>query len=151
MNGVKMRRGYRNNMHSIFRKILLWCIAGLIPLIPSIAQTASKARTAGINRRTRTPAKNACIVDFRAENGRPLHISFSDGTDFEIPLEKGRFGNLIQEAFEDVRLAEDGKHLGWLADYMICALSYPCHAELVIYQPGKELKYIRPAHGIIWD
>jgi hypothetical protein len=138
-------------MQSIFHRILLWFIIGLIPLCSTIAQTSSKARATGIIKRTRAPAKNAHIVDFSVVNGGPLHISFNDGTDIEIPLEKGRFGNLRQEAFEDVQLAEDGKHIGWLADYMICAQSYPCHAELVIYQPGQKLKYIPPPHGVIWD
>ena len=89
------------------------------------------------------------------ENRGPLHISFNDGTGIDIPLEKGRFGDksgvIRQDAFEDVTLAEDGKHIGWLADYMICSQSYPCHAELVIYQPGKKLTYIPPPHGVIWD
>jgi hypothetical protein len=138
-------------MLSTFLKLSLWFLVGLLSLCSSIAQTASKARATEINKRVRTQAGNARIVDFNVVNGGPLHISFSDGTNIEIPLEKGRFGNLRQAAFEDVQLAEDGKHLGWLADYMICSQSYPCHAELVIYQHGQKLKYIPPPHGIIWE
>ena len=138
-------------LQSIFRKTLLWCLAGLIPQCSNIAQNANKAGTTEINKRIGTPARNARVIDFSVVNGGPLHIIFNDGTDVEIPLERGRFGNLRQEAFEDVQIAEDGKHIGWLADYMICAQSYPCHAELVIYQPGKKLTYIPPPHGVIWD
>jgi hypothetical protein len=138
-------------MQSAFRKLLLLCLVGLISLCSSSAQTGSKGRATEKNKRTRAPAINARIVDFRVANGAPLHISFSDGTDIEIPLEKGRFGDHRQESFEDVQVAEDGKHIGWLADYMICAQSYPCHAELAIYQPGQKLKYIASPHGIIWD
>lgn len=132
-------------MRSVFRKLLFLCLVGLISLCSSSAQTGSKRK------RTRTPAKNARIVDFSVADGTPLHISFSDGTDKEIPLEKGRFGDRRQESFEAIQIAEDGKHMGWLVDYMICAQNYPCHAELVIYQPGQKLKYIPPPHGVIWD
>jgi hypothetical protein len=138
-------------MQSIFSKILLLCLVMLISLCPSIAQTDNKPKTTGVGERTRIPVNNARIVNFGVVNGGSLHISLSNGKGIEIPLEKGRFGTLRQEAFEDVQLAEDAKHIGWLADYMICAQSYPCHAELVIYQPGKKLTYIPPPHGVIWD
>jgi hypothetical protein len=138
-------------MQSAFRKLLLLCLVGLISLCSSSAQTDSQGRVTEKNNTTRAPAKNARIVDFRVANGAPLHISFSDGADIEIPLEKGRFGDHRQESFEDVQVVEDGKHIGWLADYTICAQSYPCHAELVIYQPGRKLTYIPPPHGVIWD
>jgi hypothetical protein len=142
-------------MQAIFRKLLFLCLVGLISLCFSSAQTGSEGKATEKNKRARTPAKNARIVDFSVTNGTPLHISFSDGTEVEIPLERGRFGDtkgaLRQESFEDVQVAEDCKHIGWLADYMICAQSYPCHAELVIYQHGRKLTYIPPPHGVIWD
>jgi hypothetical protein len=105
-------------------------------------------------KKNKTPGKNAHIVGFNAKTGGPLHIHYSDGTDIEIPLEKGRFGNgtdLTQETFSSVQLAEDGQHIGWLADYMICEQSYPCSPELVIYQFGHKRKYISPPYGVIWN
>ena len=138
-------------MRSTSHKILLWCLVGLITPCSSIAQTVGKTNATGSNKETRTPAENARIVDFSVIDGGPLHISFSDGTGIEVPLEKGRFGDLRQEAFEHVQMAEDGRHLGWLADYMICAQSYPCSAELVIYRPGQKLIYIPPQYGIVWN
>ncbi len=138
-------------MKSIFGKIPLCFLAALISLCSSVAQSVNKPGTVEKDKGLRTPARSARIVDFSVVKGGPLHISFSDRTDIEIPLERGRFGNLKQEAFEDVQLAEDGRHIGWLADYMICAQSYPCHAELVIYQVGKKPIYIPPPHGVIWD
>jgi hypothetical protein len=152
---LKYREFAENNMRFAFRKLLFLCLVGFTSLSSASALTGEKGKATEKNKGTRTPAQNARIVDFSVANGTPLHISFSDGTDIEIPLEKGRFGNssgvLRQTSFEDVQVAEDGKHIGWLADYMICAQSYPCHAELVIYQPGKKLKYIPPPVGVIWD
>ena len=136
-------------MQYTFCKIPLWCLVGLITLCSSIAQTVGSAT--GSKKETGTPVNSARIIDFNVIDGKPLHISFSDGTGVEVPLEKARFGDLRQEAFEHVQMAEDGRHLGWLADYMLCAQSYPCHAELVIYQPGQKLIYIRPQYGIIWN
>lgn len=136
-------------------KTWLWCLTVLIFQCSSIAQNTNNAGTTEFTKQIRIPAKNARIVNFSIENGGPLHIFLTDGAVIEIPLERGRFnlgsGDLRQESFENIQIAEDGKQLGWLADYMICAQSYPCHAELVIYQPGKKLTYIFPPHGVIWD
>jgi len=102
------------------------------------------------------PAKKPDIVSFHVETeGRgALHIIYSDGSEEEIPRERGRFsdseGILTQETFSDVRLADDHQNIGWLADYMICAQSYPCSAELVIYRSGSKMKHITPQYGIIW-
>jgi hypothetical protein len=135
-------------------KTLLWCLAGLIFQCSSIAQNTNKAGTTEFTKKISTPAKNTHIVNFSLENGGLLHIFLDDGADIEIPLERGRFndgsGDLRQEAFKNVQLAEDGKHIGWLAAYMICSQNYPCNPELVIYQPGKKLTYIYPPHGVIW-
>ena len=100
------------------------------------------------------PAKDAQIVDFNISAVGTLHIIFSDGAEVEIPKERGRFAIgeqiLTQETFSDIQLADDHQHIGWLAEYMICAQSNPCPAELGVYQPGHKLKYIRPEYGIFW-
>jgi hypothetical protein len=33
---------------------------------------------------------------------------------------------------------------------MICAQSYPCKPELVIYQSGHKLTYIHQLYGVMW-
>jgi hypothetical protein len=122
--------------------ILVLIVSGFFRFGEQVAEEAKKKEA---------PVRNVHIVDFSVATGGPLHITLSDGRDIAIEPERGRFGNLIQKAFSDVQLAEDGRHIGWLADYMICEQSYPCHAELVIYQPGNKLDYIPPQHGVIWD
>jgi len=124
------------------------------------AQTACGNSAEPITQR-RAPAKNAYIMRFYATSSAesiwnktagcgPLHIVYSDGTDVEIPPEKGRFDD-AQKSFSDIQLADDRQHIGWLAEYMICAQSYPCAAELVVYRSEHKLMYFRPPHGIVWS
>lgn len=138
-------------VHSTCRAVLFLLLIEI--MLPSliIAQIAHNERQVELKSRSRIPAKNAHIIDYPIETEGPLYIRYSDGTDVEIPKERGRFGDLTQEAFSDIQLADDRQHIGWLADYRICAQSYPCHAELVIYESGHKLKYIPPSHGIIWS
>jgi hypothetical protein len=103
----------------------------------------------------RTPAKGARILRFYVATESALHIIYSDGTDIEIPKDRGRFAVgghvLTQESFLNVQIADDRQRIGWLADYMLCAQSYPCSVELVVYWFGHKLTYIRPPAGIVWD
>jgi hypothetical protein len=96
------------------------------------------------------PAKNAHIVHYHFAAEGSLRIVYSDGTEVEIPKEKGRF-NVAQGNFSGVEIADDGQHIGWLGEYMICARSYPCTPELAIYRSGHKLTYISPPHGVVWD
>jgi len=78
-----------------------------------------------------------------------LRISYSDGAILEIQKEQGRF-DVVQAAFSKIQIASDRWHIGWVAEYAICAQSYPCPAELVIFQDRKKPLYISPDFGVVW-
>jgi hypothetical protein len=134
--------------------ILLCLIVGIT--LPSLilAQTGQTTSPSGLPASDYPPAKDVYIVSFHVETEGALHIIYSDGTEVEVPKERGRFADgehtLTQENFSDIQLADDRQHIGWLADYMICQQSYPCTAELVIYQSGHKPQYISPPSGIMW-
>jgi len=133
------------------------------PALPSVDLAASPFES-GFAQVTSLPsplkpkrAAPARIVDYDYDGaaGSPLRIHFSDGTTMENRPERGRFGSgdqpITQSAFTAVQMAEDGVHLGWAAEYMICAQSYPCSAEVVILGPGRKLHYIPQGAGIVWE
>jgi hypothetical protein len=134
--------------------VLFWLLVAIT--LPSlvVGQTAQTAGPAKLATQGRTPAKAAHIDGFYVAAEGALHIIYSDGTEVGIPKERGRFTQgehtLTQETFSDIQLADDRRHIGWLADYMICAQSYPCSAELVIFRSGDELKHIPPPYGVMW-
>ncbi len=143
--------------------LLLFVLGNALPSFV-VAKNANQKPEADMH--LAKPAKDAYIVRFYAtsadkspKTGKnsgpgPLHIIYSDETQVDISNEKGRFEigekTLTQENFSDIQLADDRQHLGWLAGYMICQQSYPCSAELVIYQSGHKFRYIDPPYGIIW-
>jgi hypothetical protein len=114
------------------------------------------------------PAPNATIVKFSAlqphdpnaaagdasSGSGPLRLTYSDGTVVTIPAERGQFsdGNAVvpQTVFEQIALAPDRRTIGWLADYMMCAQSYPCPLELVIFHAGARTRKMAPKFGTIW-
>jgi hypothetical protein len=100
-----------------------------------------------------TSGSTARVVSFDTKDG-PLRLTYSDGTVEEIPKERGRFdrgeGPLIQTAFTAVQISPDSQRAGWLAEYMMCAQSYPCAMELVIFRRGDELRHISGGTGIPW-
>jgi hypothetical protein len=133
---------------------LFWLLVVIPFLSPIVVQTAQSADLAQLPTQKRAPAKTALIVSFNVSKEGALHIIYSDGAEVEIPKERGRFAIgeqiLTQETFSDIQMADDHQHIGWLADYMICAQSYPCTADLGIYQFGYKLRYFRPEYGIFW-
>ena len=83
-----------------------------------------------------------------------LHILLIDGSDVVIPKEQGRYKNgdvLTQETFENIRISENRHLIGWLGSYMLCAQSYPCTPELVIFDPEGSQRHISAPGGTIWD
>ena len=134
--------------------VLFWLLV-VSPFLSSIVlQTAQSADLAQLPSQKRAPAKTALIVSFNVSKEGALHIIYSDGAEVEITKERGRFAIgeqiLTQETFSDIQMADDHQHIGWLADYMICAQSYPCTAELAIYQSGHKLRYFSPEYGSFW-
>lgn len=134
-----------------------WVLLGLfVGSMPSLAipQTAHTTTPAEHVSQAGMPAKTADISTFDIAADGALRIHYSEGTSLVIPKERGRFAVgddiLMQETFSDIHVADDRQHIGWLADYMICAQSYPCSASLVIYRSGHRPMYISPLHGIFW-
>ncbi|MGH8600153.1 MAG: hypothetical protein ACRET1_05780 [Burkholderiales bacterium] len=78
-----------------------------------------------------------------------LRIIHDNGAEVRIPPESGR-ESVTQNGFSEIHVANDHVHIGWLADYMMCAQNYPCSMELVIYHSGNKLIYIDPPSGIPW-
>jgi hypothetical protein len=125
-------------------------------VLPSLAMAQAKPDSkAASPSRTATPAANARIVKYEALNDGLLRVSYNDGTTLEIPKERGRVGKangaLPQAAFSKIQIADDRIHIGWLADYMICAQSYPCPLELVVFQAGHAPRYLSSEVGIVWE
>ena len=56
----------------------------------------------------------------------------------------------MQTDFRDIKLAPDRRTLGWLAEYMGCAQSYPCALQLVVFRDGKIIRRFTPDYGIMW-
>jgi hypothetical protein len=137
-------------------KILLCLLFAIMWPSLVLAQAARTTSPVSPPAQNHPHAKKADIVSFHVETKGEgaLHILYSNGTEVEIPKERGRFADgehtLTQKTFSDIQLADDRQYIGWFADYMICQQSYPCTAELVIYQSGHKPKYISPPVGIMW-
>ncbi|MDA8091915.1 MAG: hypothetical protein M0Z61_17050 [Nitrospiraceae bacterium] len=105
------------------------------------------------------PGKDAKIQSYEVlETDGSLYVSYSDGTSVKIPPEKGNVAidNKVfeQQDFEQIQIARDCRHIGWLATYMsvlICSQSYPCVLDLAIYRYGRKMVYISPPDGEIWS
>jgi hypothetical protein len=89
-----------------------------------------------------------------ASGSGPLRISYGPGHVVVIPndpqLVLHAWPQGQQTDFDDLQLAPDHRTLGWLADYMACAQSYPCALDLVIFRNGKILRAFTPEYGIFW-
>src|SRR5262245_53766361 len=115
------------------RLLVVLCALALLPAVVA-AQAKSKRAP-----RKPTSAASSRIVDYEYDGAEasPLRVRFSDGTTVDIAPERGRFGVdgriLPQTAFTNIQIAEGGQYIGWMADYMVCAQSYPCSAELGLF------------------
>jgi hypothetical protein len=95
------------------------------------------------------------IERFYVDSEGALHVVFVNGSDILIPRERGRYDNngdlLTQEEFKNIVIAQDHQRIGWLASYMVCAQSYPCTPELVIFDSAGGTRYFPAPCGIVWD
>lgn len=126
--------------------VLAACIS-LIILTSTISPAADQSKSA-------KEIHNKVFDRFYINPQGLLHISFTDGSEVVIPREHGRYQKqsvLTQEAFENIRISKNRRLIGWLGSYMICAQSYPCTPELVIYDPERGQRHISPPRGIVWD
>jgi hypothetical protein len=60
-----------------------------------------------------------------------VHIVETGRGDKAVPKEKDQVGS------SELRIADDKKTVGWLAEYENCCTSYPIPLKLVIYRDGK--------------
>jgi hypothetical protein len=60
-----------------------------------------------------------------------VHIVETGRGDVAVPKEKDQVG------ITELRVADDKKTVGWLAEYENCCTSYPISLKLVIYKDGK--------------
>jgi hypothetical protein len=153
-------------MHSKLGAFLIFVAGIAIPLL-CVAQDTDQPPPARAEARNRKPPGGAYIVKYSAGTGDqsapqnhsfgpgPLHIIYGDGTDIVVPNERGDFSEndqvIPQESFSDIRLAEDSQTIGWLASYMMCAQSYACPLELIIFRSGHILHILAPSYGIFWS
>ena len=144
---------------------LLILLAGITMPLFAVAQTADEARPSPPKAESQNPkpAAGVYIVKYSAVNkdkdeyhegetsgSGPLHIIYRDGTDVVVPNEKSDFSG-TQDSFRRIHLAKDHQTIGWLADYMMCAQSYACPRQLVIYRSGHVLQKIGPSYGTLRD
>ena len=135
----------------------VWLIACL--LVTGLISTPAQAAE-------HKPTSDAYITSFSANdpNGSrydeadgpgPLTIGYSDGTKVTVANERGEVAegkDIIPQAdFSELKLSETKKVLGWLAEYQICAQSYPCPIELIIHRVGEKSCKINPGEGVFWD
>ncbi len=84
------------------------------------------------------PVQQANVGD----DGR-VHIVTADGRRETIAPEKG------QDGIESIRIAEDGRTVGWLVDlWASCCVSYSVPVELVIWRDGHVVRRIRSVQAI---
>lgn len=84
-----------------------------------------------------------------------VEIDYSDGSHDLVPKDmRGSYEDRDpikqDEVFSDIEISSDKRLVGWVPQYMICAQSWPCTPELVIYQHGRWPKFITPPFGIVW-
>lgn len=79
-----------------------------------------------------------------------LRVIFNNKEELTVIKEKGRY-DVEQEGFENIQIAKNKRYVGWLATYRICAQSYACTAELVLFTNKNYQVHITPDGGIIWS
>ena len=83
-----------------------------------------------------------------------LHVIYSDGTEVieKIPpKEKNTEANTVynQEGISDIKVATDGRTIGWTAMADNCCTSYSVPLSVAIYQSGKKVLHIEQGQ-MVW-
>lgn len=107
-----------------------------------------------------TPNSKSAVEVFNIVSAAPtsdgaLEISFSNGSHDKIPNEKrGSYEDKEPinqaEVFSEIQISDDKQLVGWMPQYMVCAQSWPCTPELVLYHRGDKLRFVIPPSGIVW-
>ncbi len=112
-------------------------------LVPAAAGAQSLGEIAGFSALAGANGQYASNRDPGAGSG-PLSVTYRSGKRVIVPTQN------MQTDFNDIQLAPDHKTLGWLAEYLACAQSYPCALQLVVFRDGKILRQFTPGYGIMW-
>ena len=127
--------------------VMLLCILPICGTAQSLGQITGFSARAGPNDRY------ADSSDPAAGSG-PLWVAYGPGKRVTI-TDNRQFvlygaAQGMQTDFDDLQLAPDRRTLGWLAEYMACAQSYPCALQLVVFREGRIIRQFKPQYGIIW-
>ncbi len=144
--------------------------AALLLIVAALALTSTGQTTAKRSQPPPNAAKGKlkpgayissyCVADpghSSYETG-PLHIVYSDGSQFKEPLAPKRVPanthcpccDTNEEGIINPQLADDRQTLGWLVEDDLCGQNYSLPLALVLFRSGSVLHWINPER-IIWD
>lgn len=125
----------------------------LLCLLPVYGSAQSYGQITGYSALAGPKDPYADSADPAAGSG-PLWVAYGSGKRVAVaddrPLALDGAAQGVQTDFDDIQLASDRRTLGWLAESMACAQSYPCALELVVFRDGRIIRRFTPEHGIIW-
>jgi hypothetical protein len=85
------------------------------------------------------------IAATKIANDKRVHITYSDGTEFIAPEEKG------QVDLTSLKIANDKVTAGWLVlEHPDCCVNYPVALTAITYLNRRIMQHIR-AEPLIWD
>lgn len=83
------------------------------------------------------------------EHGTRLRLTTTRGATAWAPLDRTAEPE-AQAAFDEPRIAPDGRTVGWLAEYPGCCQSYPIPLALVLFRDGRVLRAFTGAGMPVW-
>jgi hypothetical protein len=138
------------------KNILLFFSFVILPTLAYAQTTVSDQPTVNITKiQGSEPAATAHIVKYYLDKPMPdsgydtgnLHIVYNDGTEVveKVPpkVKSTKTECVINtEGFDDLKLAEDRRTIGWTELFDNCATSYSIPEVLAIYQSGRTVFHI---------
>ena len=97
------------------------------------------------NNRTSSEPQSGAIERAFAEHDGSVHVMKSGGQTDSVPKEKDQVGSSM------IKIAEDGRTVGWTVLYDNCCTSYPIPLLLVIYKDGKVQQRLNKGGQMIYD
>lgn len=76
-----------------------------------------------------------------------VHIREQGGAEFVAPKEPNPWGLDPQESVDSLRVAEDGRTVGWTVNFPNCCTSYPIPLLVVVYRGGRIVQRFTPVNG----
>jgi hypothetical protein len=91
-------------------------------------------------------ANRSAVTKAYVDDKGTVHIVTADGHDHTNRSEKGQEKG--REGVENIRVAPDGKTVGWLVNSRTCCVWYAVPLELVVWQSGKIIRRVHPSMAI---